>query len=413
MKRSHGDYEIPGFYLEPRTGRYFRVPASGSPLPRLFNGSRVEAASADFNTRRRKTVYEPTVPRFKSILNCLNSNQIGSIESHNYQREVSTLRLENLHLAHQFVYPSGNKELRIRFLKGGIKHLYGQWVSQMNGTFFYAFGDFTDLRHAPALEAHRYEITYLAPQIVVADMCEGFSHPLCLLYVGNDFNSGLGTARLTWRREFSNDASEMSRHFYVNSAVWCCCSNKFSGTFALGVENGIYVHNYSAHLYTKQFKGQVLGVHFKKTGEIIYAGVNHGKLITVDTRVRDPVYKTKLNDYALTEVALLDNENYMICGGLGNFLCQVDLRMQRKTVDYLGEFRNTLKNPFSFNETHNMLCSTGSDNVTRLWCLRGGKPLKSIPPPIPGEDCRSWLMNDTSKMSLYLASKNMVYVHEC
>ncbi|XP_055927236.1 DDB1- and CUL4-associated factor 4-like [Argiope bruennichi] len=413
MKRTHGDYEIPGFYVEPQTGRYFQVPINGSPLPSLFNGARVEPASADFNIRRRKIIYEPKRPRFNSIVNCINSNQMGSIDTLTYQQEVSALRMENWHLGSQYVYPFGNSDIEIRLLKGGMKYLYGHWSSSSNATFFYAFDDFRSLE-APACVSHHYQIAYISPQIVVADMCEAYSHRLSILYVGNDFNSGLGTARLTWRRELSENVTEGSRHFYVNSAVWCCCSNRFTGLFALGIENGIYIHNYDTHLYTKPFKGQVLGIHYKKTGDIIYAGVNHGKLITVDTRVRNPVCKTKLNDYALTELSLLEDENYMICGGLGNFLAQVDLRMQRKTVTYLGELRNTLKNPISFNETHNILCSTGSDSVTRLWSLRGGRPLKTFPPPFPGHESRAWLTGGaSSKLGLYVVSKHMTYLHEC
>ncbi|XP_055926818.1 uncharacterized protein LOC129958383 [Argiope bruennichi] len=413
MMRSYESSGISGYYLEPRTARYFRVVPIGSPLISLLNAARDEAASTDFNTDRRKNVYESTFPRYKSVINCLNDNQMGSLKSFSYQHEIAALKMKSLHLSHQFIYPSANMNLKIRLLRGGIENLYGQWVSPMKGTVFYAFSDFTDVNQPPVYEAYRFEIAYLGPRNIAVDMCEGFAHPLCVLYVCNDFYTGLGASRLTWRQEFHNDAAYGSQSFYVNSAIWCCCSNRFSGLFALGVENGIYVHNSDTYLYTKQFEGEVLGVHFNKTGEIIYAGINQGKLITVDTRIHNPVCETKLNDHALTEVTLLDNENFMLCAGLGNFLCQVDLRMQRKVVNYIGEFRNTLKNPFSFDETYNVLCSTGSDDITRLWSLRGGRPVKTVLPPIPGEECRSWLMCDpAAKLRLLLACKNMVYVHE-
>lgn len=401
--------ELPGFHRDPKSGKYFRIPKRGYGLP---STSYEVPAGPSVSNRKSKRTYGPVTPKFKNMLDCQKNFQNGCIETSDYESTVLSLRLKNLRLEQEYTYPSGNEELNIRYLKKGLKSLYGLWVSRSNDSFCYAFGDFKNSSVPPELEAHKYEITYLPAQITVADLCEGFSHPLCLLYVGNDWVTGHGTARLTWRRHISDDVTEISRHFYVNSAVWCCASNKFTDKFALGVENGVYVNSPMAHLY-KHLKGQTHAVCFNKMGYLIFAGVNSGRLAIIDTRDQEPVSRYKLNDYCISDVSVLSNENYLICAGGGDYLSKIDLRIQRSVVDYIGEMRSTVKIPFSFNESHNLLCSTGSDNVTRLWSLGGGTPLKCIRPPVENFECRSWLMEDSSKCTIYMVQSNQVYVYEC
>ncbi|GFT66670.1 DDB1-and CUL4-associated factor 4 [Nephila pilipes] len=409
MSTSRDIMELPGFSRDSE-GRYFRVP---SKVISMANTSDDGPEGASNPRKKIRRTYGPFTPKCKNVVDSLKNLQNGCLKDNEFECTVSSLRLKNLQLKQEYSYPCGNEDLNIQFLKGGIKTLYGMWVSDFHGSFCYAFGDFRNSTTPPELEAHKYEITYLPSQIKVADLCEGFSHPLCLLYVGNDWISGTGTARLTWRRHVSDDVTEISRHFYVNSAVWSCASNKFTDQFALGVENGIYVNSPIAHLYVKYIKGQTHSVCFNKMGDLIFAGVNNGKLAVIDTRNRAPVLKYKLQDYSIHDISLLSNENYLICAGVNGYLSKIDLRMQRSVVDYLGEMRSTVKIPISINESHNLLCSTGCDNVTRLWSLGGGTPLKCIRPPVENIDCRSWLMADSSKCTIYLLQSNQVYVYEC
>ncbi|GFV81210.1 DDB1-and CUL4-associated factor 4 [Trichonephila clavipes] len=409
-KRKQNNMDLLGYYRDRKTGKYYRFPKK---TPFLPGTSYDESAGPSSTYQKIKRTYGPITPKFKNMLDCQQSFQNGCMETVDYERTVLSLRLKGLRLDQEYTYPNGNEELNIRYLKSGHRSLYGLWISPSNGTYCYAFGDFKNSTTPPELQAHKYEITFLPSQINVADLCEGFSHPLCLLYVGNDWISGHGTARLTWRRHVSDDVTEISRHFYVNSSVWCCASNKFTDKFALGVENGVYVNSPMAHLYTKHLKGQTHAVCFNKMGYLIFAGVNSGKLAIIDTRDQEPVTKYKLHNHCINDVSVLSDENFVICAGVGDYLSKIDLRMQRSVVDYIGEMRSHAKVPFSFNESHNLLCSTGCDNVTRLWSLGGGYPLKYIRPPVENIVCRSWLMKDSSKCSIYMVQSNLVYVYEC
>ena len=168
----------------------------------------------------------------------------------------------------------------------------------------------------------------------------------------------------------------------------------FSGTHfedmnILGAEKKIYVFqpSYSGNIQIIKFTDNIMALESSSDGKFFIAGTNTGQLSCFDIR-----YETnrlsrrshfKLYDKSIAYLHCLSDSYGVIVSCHDHYLCLTDLRMFTKPVlQYCSHFNDCSKIAFSVDESVDVLCSSGSDNLVRFWSISSGKLLDVYSPEL-------------------------------
>ena len=149
----------------------------------------------------------------------------------------------------------------------------------------------------------------------------------------------------------------------------------------LGGEKLIYVFkpSYSGNIKIIKFDESISALKTSCDGKMFIAGTNKGTLVCYDVKSIDSLTKRselKLFDKSITSVHCLNDSNRVIASGHDHYLTLTDLRMFNKPVlQYSNHSNNCSKIPLSVDESVDVLCSVGDDNLVRFWSLGSGKLL--------------------------------------
>ncbi|XP_054718242.1 uncharacterized protein LOC129227675 [Uloborus diversus] len=395
--------ELPGFDRDPVTGKYYRKLPAGSPS--CFDVRRHPNSPEDNSAEKLK------IP---NVAKLISQRDLGQLVNTKFETDILELKTKDIFLKKKFTFPGDViNELALmdcQFLKRGNGTIIGKWSCKNFPNMCY-LGEFED----DVTNLHKKSDPLLHAYLVkkfITDFCECYdSQYRYVVFSAHRNCDNVGLIYLI-NTQICADRSEFASITYLDlnivSPIWCCASNHQKLNFAVGLEKFVNVYSSTRIIRSIGVPGQAHTVEFDKTGNLMFSGLNNGRLIMSDLRTRrEHDVSVKLSDCCLQEIKLSSGENYIIYGDFAGRINRVDFRMDLNCVaEYKGHYGS--KPSFSFSENFNVLCANGQDNVTRLWSLEhGGKPLRYIETE-KGCSSSSIISDNGSKCVIYHVVNDLV-----
>lgn len=198
---------------------------------------------------------------------------------------------------------------------------------------------------------------------------------------------------------FSNsnpDQPGMLCSFKISTA-WSCAwslNPQADKTFSTGLSRRVIVTDaVTGRRQTFSTGSDVLAQQFTLRAPVLFNGCRSGEIFSLDLRRRGHgrAHSWKASrfyhDSAITAVRLLQDENYLLASDMLGKIKLWDVRVRRMVRQYDGHHNEYAYLPLHVCEEEGLLLAVGQDCYTRLWGLRDGHLLRTIPSPHPaGKD---------------------------
>ncbi|GFO30181.1 Ddb1- and cul4-associated factor 4-like [Plakobranchus ocellatus] len=172
------------------------------------------------------------------------------------------------------------------------------------------------------------------------------------------------------------------------NTVWSCAWHNFNSKFSVGAEGECLLIDVATRrtwtYYTHN--SDPLAQTFSPTDpHKMYNGTRKGSILVHDIRCpgRSRSQQEMRQKHGISCLKLLRDENYILASDFSGVILNWDQRMNRVIKRYEGLVNSHYQLPFHLDELESVLCGAGSDSYTKLWDVRSGNLLQSIPPPCP------------------------------
>ncbi|XP_076464364.1 DDB1- and CUL4-associated factor 4-like [Babylonia areolata] len=412
--------EIPGFYYDPEKKRYFKIQSSNYVEKDDKSAITYESIrKKQAETQRQKDVaaFEagskqkcvPYPPR-ESVYHRRVHHSLSSMLLHGYQRgevDRSTLERTWIHncasqLQHTDTIPVSPifpNELR-------AEHMQQMEVSQDHGQLLCLWSlSGTTVQRLKLLNVHnspsqsrKLSVRFTAcdggfqswDKITSLCWCEFPQHPgkKFALYTTMCHTGQVSSVAVIRCLETAPAGFDHQSYSLGRPAVWTCAWNYHRQQFGVGTEKGCYIVDARTRLKWQfnTLKSDVLAQVFSKEdgGKKMYTGIRRGSILLHDLRTSNasPVCHSKMNHLSsVCCLRLSPEENYVYASDFLGGIKKWDLRMQKEVLTYSGLFNLQCKLPFHIDESQSLLYAAGQDCYSKIWCLKTGKLLLTIPPP--------------------------------
>ncbi|XP_022093058.1 DDB1- and CUL4-associated factor 4-like [Acanthaster planci] len=131
----------------------------------------------------------------------------------------------------------------------------------------------------------------------------------------------------------------------------------------------------------------VLAQVFATKNPVLYNGTRRGEILGCDlrsvTETRSDINLRLRQKVAVCSVRLLKDENYLVASDMSGQVKLWDLRQCLCVQEYKEHHNRHSYLPICLDSTENILYGVGQDRYTRLWSLKEGRLLRTIPCPTP------------------------------
>uniref|UniRef100_A0A8C5HH86 DDB1- and CUL4-associated factor 4-like n=1 Tax=Gouania willdenowi TaxID=441366 RepID=A0A8C5HH86_GOUWI len=193
---------------------------------------------------------------------------------------------------------------------------------------------------------------------------------------------------------FSNSSSDqpgMLCNFKISSAWSCawCLHPQFDKTFSTGLSRRVIIKDAeTGRTQTYNIGSDVLAQQFAVKAPVLFNGCRSGEIFSIDLRQRshrDQSWKAKRfhQESAITCIRVLQDENYLLAADMLGQIKLWDVRGTKPVQEYKGHHNQYAHLPIHVNEPEGLLLAVGQDCYTRLWSLKDGHLLRTIPSPHP------------------------------
>ncbi|XP_038078846.1 DDB1- and CUL4-associated factor 4-like [Patiria miniata] len=174
--------------------------------------------------------------------------------------------------------------------------------------------------------------------------------------------------------------------------AWTCAwsNNPLTpGYLSIGSNNKALVVNTVAAEKWKVFSNHsdVLAQVFATTNPLLYNGTRRGEILGCDLRTltgtRSDITRRLRHKVAVCSIRLLKDENYLVASDMSGQIRLWDLRQCLCVQEYKAHHNTHSYLPICIDSTENILYGVGEDRYTRLWSLKDGHLLRTIPCPRP------------------------------
>ncbi|GIY65677.1 uncharacterized protein CDAR_81851 [Caerostris darwini] len=360
-----------------------------------------------------------------SLPKCLTFRENGMASESDFEAQVLKMKLKQLRLVSNSRVGFSDY-INSYYIKGFKKDLIGAWTYHEYSATLLKSISFQCAKLDSKNNTLQSSITdiYCAdianlPNYKVFDLC-GLS---CgdqdyVLYVANSYSRHKNIAHLApiGVNEWGDQQDDIVRRFEHHEILWSCSWNSFQQRFAIGADRCFYLHDYQS--FSKRIdlpKGQPYSLDFNSNGNMLYCGLHSGDLLCFDLReeTKVPSLTVPLSKN-ISYIKLLSDEQTVIASGFNSVLLNVDLRIKKATFQYPNHYSLYKKLVFSLNESVNVLCASGEDNITRLWSLKEGKLLHSL--PLTHQDycgqINSFLEADGRRMFVHILFGDSIHTYE-
>ena len=127
-------------------------------------------------------------------------------------------------------------------------------------------------------------------------------------------------------------------------------------------------------------KSDVFCARANSSGNTVFTGTRNSQLICHDLRQKAPIF-TLAHQSSVGDIRLLGCEYCVISSAYNGQVVQWDTRNLRHVVSYKGHVNDFARLKIKVDESESLLFIPGNDLYTRIWCLKSGELLNSLPPP--------------------------------
>lgn len=301
--------ELPGFYRDPVTGKYYRDVPGNDNIPVIKKLKIEKEVNEEFKIK----------PKITNAVRYLNAREIRTIGGLQDTKEYLKMRW---HLKEQ-INNSALNRLRVNFyftsvdyITGSKDSIYGFWNDEYRR---YVIGTmkFNDHSH--------HSLYFHKGFGYVIDMCEGLHDDFVVLY-NSSCRNGLLVERVD---EYDRmPLLQYGQHFagrtldYFKRQIFCCCCEKNSLCYVFGCENVVgFIDDHNREEYIK-INGRVHSLAFNETGNLMASGVHYGKLYLHDLRTKEMVMNIEISKSVLVDLSVM-NSHHIIVSGTDDVLCTV------------------------------------------------------------------------------------------
>uniref|UniRef100_A0A669BI46 Uncharacterized protein n=1 Tax=Oreochromis niloticus TaxID=8128 RepID=A0A669BI46_ORENI len=383
-KASSAAPELPGFYFDPEKNRYFRL------LPGHNNCNpltREQLQQKEREKERNKMLAEDEKTRKKAPRRGLNTSlllqkrHLGVLPEHSYCRlvhevKVSGMRRHKLEIQSTDNSISNTDNFRLIVGDSACERVFT--VNDVShGGCKYGIMNFSSSSKGSLSTFSEYKEYVLTIR-------------LCLVGVADT----PGCVSLLPASLFSNsnpDQPGMLCSFKISSAWSCawCLNPQFDKTFSTGLSRRVIVKDAeTGRTQTYSVGSDVLAQQFALRVPVLFNGCRSGEIFSIDLRQRgrrDHSWKASRfhQESAITSVRVLQDENYLLAADMLGQIKLWDVRVTKPVQEYKGHHNEHAYLPIHVNECEGLLLAVGQDCYTRLWSLKDGHLLRTIPSPHP------------------------------
>uniref|UniRef100_A0AAX7TKT5 WD repeat domain 21 n=1 Tax=Astatotilapia calliptera TaxID=8154 RepID=A0AAX7TKT5_ASTCA len=376
--------ELPGFYFDPEKNRYFRL------LPGHNNCNpltREQLQQKEREKERNKMLAEDENTRKKAPRRGLNTSlllqkrHLGVLPEHSYCRlvhevKVSEMRRHKLEIQSTDNSISNTDNFRLIVGDSACERVFT--VNDVShGGCKYGIMNFSSSSKGSLSTLPEYKEYVLTIR-------------LCLVGVADT----PGCVSLLPASLFSNsnpDQPGMLCSFKISSAWSCawCLNPQFDKTFSTGLSRRVIVKDAeTGRTQTYSVGSDVLAQQFALRVPVLFNGCRSGEIFSIDLRQRgrrDHSWKASRfhQESAITSVRVLQDENYLLAADMLGQIKLWDVRGTKPVQEYKGHHNEHAYLPIHVNECEGLLLAVGQDCYTRLWSLKDGHLLRTIPSPHP------------------------------
>ncbi|XP_078419412.1 WD repeat domain 21 [Cetorhinus maximus] len=390
--------ELPGFYYDQKKDRYFRLlPGHNNCNPLTWEAIK----QRDMEEKRLKMLEEDAktgrVARMgMDFTMLLQKRHFGLMNSASYLRLAQELKVSGMR----------RNKLEVHSADSSSKSSFKMILADTNCERIFAVkNDETGYKYGILnLDGHKKE-----SRLISVDMCDNlyFTHrkgtSICWASLsGRDSHVLLclsghadipGCISLLPASIFRNSNSEDHLSMQCNfrsSTVWSCawCFNpQADKCFSTGLLYCVFVTDaVTGQKQTFSTNSSVLAQQFARRVPVLYNGCRSGEIFSIDIRQRMTKGlswrgTTISHNSAVTSIRLLQDENYLIAADMIGKIKLWDLRIARCIKQYEGHHNEYAYLPIHVHEEEGILLAVGQDCYTRIWSLRDGCLLRTIPSP--------------------------------
>ncbi|KAI5627540.1 DDB1- and CUL4-associated factor 4 isoform X1, partial [Silurus asotus] len=396
--------ELPGFYFDPEKNRYFRL------LPGHNNCNPLTRELLEKKEQERKRtmlLLEDEQVRKKSPRTGLNSTlllqrrRLGEVHPNSYCRlvhevKVSEMKRHKLELQSVDASSSNADNFRLIVADSACERVFT--VNDVShGGCKYGIMKFGGCGNG-SLSAQMCDNLYFTNRKVNSVCWSSVTHSdshvlLCLVGISQT----PGCVSLLPASLFNNsnpDQPGMLCSFKISTAWSCawCLNPQADKTFSTGLSRSVIVTDVvTGRRQTYSTGSDVLAQQFALRAPVLFNGCRSGEIFSIDLRQRgrgrDHSWKSSRfhQDSAVTSIRLLQDENYLLAADMLGKIKLWDVRVKRAAMQYEGHHNEYAYLPLHLCEQEGLLLAVGQDCYTRLWSLRDGHLLRTIPSPHPAE----------------------------
>lgn len=187
------------------------------------------------------------------------------------------------------------------------------------------------------------------------------------------------------------DNSGFMSSFDIATALSCawCLHPQFERTFSVGLSQKIILkQGANSRSQTYSVSSDVLAQQFSLRSPVLFNGCRSGEIFSLDLRQRDgkgQSWKTHhfRQESAVTSLRILQDDNYLLAADMSGQIKMWDVRMSKSVLQYRGHYNEHVCLPIQVCEPEGLLLAVGQDCYTRMWSLRDGQLLRTVPSPHP------------------------------
>lgn len=400
-KASSAAPELPGFYFDPEKNCYFRL------LPGHNNCNpltREQLQEKEREKQRNKMLAEDEKLRKKAPRTGLNTSlllqkrHLGLLPENSYCRLVHEVKVGGMRrhkLEIQSTDNSNPNTDNFRLIVGDSACERVFTVNDVShGGCKYGIMNFSSSSRG-SLSVEMCDNLYFTNRKVNSICWASVNYPdshvlLCLVGVADT----PGCVSLLPASLFSNsnpDQPGMLCSFKISSAWSCawCLNPQFDKTFSTGLSRRVIVKDAeTGRTQTYSTGSDVLAQQFALRVPVLFNGCRSGEIFSIDLRQRgrrDQSWKASRfhQESAITSVRVLQDENYLLAADMLGQIKLWDVRVTKPVQEYKGHHNEHAYLPIHVNEPEGLLLAVGQDCYTRLWSLKDGHLLRTIPSPHP------------------------------
>ncbi|KAM3860979.1 WD repeat domain 21 [Diretmus argenteus] len=391
--------ELPGFYFDPEKNRYFRL------LPGHNNCNpltKEQLQEKEREKQRSKMLTEDDKPRKKAPRAGLNTalllqkRHLGLVPGNSYCRLVHEVKVSGMRRHRLEVQSTDNSNPNTDNFRLIVGDSACERVFTVNdvshGGCKYGIMNFSGCSQG-SLSVEMCDNLYFTNRKVNSICWASVSHPdshvlLCLVGMADT----PGCVSLLPASLFSNsnpDQPGMLCSFKISTAWSCawCLNPQADKTFSTGLSRRVIVKDAeTGRTQTYSVGSDVLAQQFALRAPVLFNGCRSGEIFSIDLRQRsrrDHRASRFHQESAITSVRILQDENYLLAADMLGQIKLWDVRVTKPVQWYKGHHNEHAYLPIHVNEPEGLLLAVGQDCYTRLWSLKDGHLLRTIPSPHP------------------------------